>query len=182
MDDSPGDGAPESLRVRRRLPSNDAGEGTEGRSGCLVAGAVLGVLLGAIFAFFALPPLVNHFFAEEQVPPGQAYSAGGRTVRAVTVEQTALSTVVHLEMTVNTTWTPKAANFTLEYSTGGSWAKALSVLDAATGQPLDFDVAHLGKRTEVSVAFRYEPERGTPRYIHLGDPHIRLEMLEVAAP
>ena len=174
--DPPPDAPAESPRTRRRVVEADVETSRDGRTGCLVIGGLLGIIAGALFAFFGLPPLINHFFAEEHVAAGQTYSSGGRTIHAVGFSQTPSATIIDLEMTVNTTWDPQPKNFTVQYSSGGSWTKATGIVDAATGEQLNFDVAHLGKPTTVRVFFPPEPGRGTPRYLHLGDPHIQLEL------
>ena len=186
MDEAPAGGGPEAPKIRRRVVEADTETSREGRTGCLVVGAVLGIAIGAVFAFFGLPPLINHFFAEEQVPAGQAYTSDARTIRAVSVQEDPTQTLVVLEMTVNSPWTPKPGNFTLEYASGGSWAKATAALDASLladpAQPVTFDSTNLGRKTDVWVIFPSEPDRGRPRYIHLGDPHIRLEIPGVVSP
>ncbi|MEO6398546.1 MAG: hypothetical protein ABIP13_08770, partial [Tepidiformaceae bacterium] len=57
------DGVANPASARRRLESAPDPE-TKGRKGCLIWGAVLGIVVGATFAFYALPPILRHFYGE----------------------------------------------------------------------------------------------------------------------
>src|SRR5262245_854065 len=69
--------------VRRRLQSGENPD-TKGRSGCLITGAVLGIIFGLTFAFYGLPPILRHYYGEKHVAAGQAYTSGGRSINVVT--------------------------------------------------------------------------------------------------
>src|SRR6185312_12330917 len=75
----PSGSTPPALR-RRVVPTNEP-ESREGRTGCLIIGAVLGIAIGALFTFFALPPLLNHYFGEQHIGVGGTYEGGGKTVQ-----------------------------------------------------------------------------------------------------
>ena len=80
----PGQGDAPAPAVRRRLQSANP-QDTKGRGGCLVTGAILGIIFGLTFAFYGLPPILRHYYGEEKIEAGQAYVDGERRLQ-VTVE------------------------------------------------------------------------------------------------
>jgi hypothetical protein len=58
-------------RVRRRV--EEPGPDTTGRTGCIAVGAVLGIVAGALFTFFGLPPILHHFLGETHIGVGETY-------------------------------------------------------------------------------------------------------------
>jgi hypothetical protein len=186
-----GDQAP-AARVRRRVEAGMGGD-NGGRSGCLLTGALLGIVVGATFAFYGLPPILRHFYGERHLT-GQAYDGDAKTVSvtyvgtspdlAVGVPQAffpALSgppdsgVYVTLKVLTNKTWNPRLTDFSLQFTGGGDWvsADALAGIDNADGR-LQFPLT-----VETVVVFHFPKPidaGAVPRYLHLADPLIRFEL------
>jgi hypothetical protein len=186
-----GDPAP-TARVRRRVEAGRGGD-SGGRSGCLLTGALLGIVVGATFAFYGLPPILRHFYGERHVA-GETYDGEAKTVSvtytgtspdpAIDAAQAffpALSgtpgsgVYVTLNVLTNKTWNPRLTDFSLQFTGPGDWvqADASAGIDNAAGR-LQFPLT-----VETVVVFHFPKPidaGAVPRYLHLADPLIRFEL------
>lgn len=174
--------------MRRRLESSN-GADTKGRSGCLITGAILGIIVGATFAFYGLPPILRHFYGEQHIAAGATYEGDGKVIRveAVVPNASAGSTGdtgqgwgAQLDVTINKTWDAKASDFSIEFAEGGDWLEATGIgLDQAdfstvTSASIMFDVRRLAEPHKLQLVF---PARaGKPKYLHLANPRVRWEL------
>ncbi len=160
---------------RRRLETYTP-EDTRGRWGCIGVGAVLGIVIGAMFAFYGLPPILRSIYGEAEVGPGESYSGDAKEIRVATVQHSGSEVRVTLQARTNKTWRPEAFDFSLELSTGGDWLEAQppSADDPATA--LSFE---LGVRREIALVFVLPPGRaGDPKALHLSSPRVRFDLEE----
>lgn len=192
MAESPDPGS--APRVRRRVSPAESPE-AKGRSGCLITGAVLGIIVGATFAFYGLPPILRHFYGEQHVAAGQVFEGDAKTVsvsyvgfdpdpassEVVAVQRVPGWFYLTLDVTTNKTWRPKVSDFSVQFSGVGDWVEADRAhavgsgggLDPVDGQ-LDFP---LGERVALFLRFPRPIEAGaTPRYLHIAAPLLRFEL------
>lgn len=175
----------ESRAVRRRV--EEPKETTEGRTGCLVAGAVLGVVAGVLFTFFGLPPLLDRFFGETHVGGGEAYEGDAKVIRVTSVGVGAppeapatppaerLVAFVVLSVRTNKTWRPTPSDFRLEIAAGDR-IRSGGPNPAVADSGLDFE---LGKERTLTLLFELPRKvEIAPRYLHLSDPPVRFELPE----
>lgn len=170
--------------MRRRVQASPSEAGNEGRAGCLITGALLGIIVGATFAFYGLPPILKHFYGEKHVAAGQAYTGDAKTIRLTSAGiQTGVADgvpmfVVELAVETNKTWTLNASDVTLQFPGGGDWQKAESIASAdgpAPGPVFVFRPADLATEVRLRVVFR-PGNAGSPTYLHLADPLIRFAL------
>lgn len=170
--------------TRRRVQASPPKAESEGRAGCLITGALLGIIVGATFAFYGLPPILKHFYGEQHVPAGQAYTGDAKTIRVTSAGIQAPTgevgpmMVVELAVETNKTWTLNASDVTLQFPGGGDWQKAESIASAdglTSGPAFEFRPADLA--TEVRLRVFFKPTHaGAPTYLHLADPLIRFAL------
>lgn len=156
---------------------------TRGRGGCLLTGAILGIIVGATFAFYGLPPILKHFYGEKHIAAGAVYTGDAKVIRVTGAGttpdiqdaerfSTPGTTWVTLSVTTNKTWLPALTDFSLQFDGVGSWVPASSVASGAE-QPLQFPLA---EERSVSLSFPVPNGDATPRYLHVADPRIRFEL------
>ena len=159
---------------------------SQGRSGCLITGAVLGIIVGATFAFYGLPPILRHFYGEKHVAANAQYVGDAKTIRVSRIDITpdpaaglpgemADKWYVTLVVTTNKTWAPVPSNFQLELTGLGDWvdAAAMAVDASGTGGGIA-----LGEEVHIFLTFPMslsKPE-ANPRYLHLSDPRVRFAL------
>jgi hypothetical protein len=175
--------------TRRRVQASPPKTETEGRAGCLITGALLGIIVGATFAFYGLPPILKHFYGEQHVAAGQPYTGDAKTLRVVSAgvqTQGGGGTlfVVELAVETNKTWTLKASDVSLQFPGGGDWQEAESIASADglhPGPVFEFRPADLA--TEVRLRVLFKPGAAdAPTYLHLADPLIRFALAPADAP
>ena len=159
----------------------------EKRSGCLVLGAVLGVVFGLGFAFYGLKPILKHFYGEKTVAVGQAYTGDSKDIRVTyngLVPDPALggfasadpsSYYVTLQVTTNKSWSPKVSDFSVQFAGVGNWPQAVQAPGAAATDALTFE---LGK--ERILELRVPRPAGKPAaiatYFHIAAPRVRIAL------
>lgn len=176
----------EPVRVRRRLESANAQE-TKGRSGCLITGAILGIIVGATFAFYGLPPILRHFYGEQHIAAGATYEGDGKEMRVQVLAPMAIAVAgdregwgAELTVTINKTWEAKASDFSIEFEDGADWLEATSIgidqasLASVTAPSLMFDVPKLAEPHKLQLVF--PAHAGKPKYLHLANPRVRWEL------
>lgn len=171
--------------ARRRLeaPPNP---NTEGRKGCLIWGAVLGVIVGATFAFYGLPPILKHYYGETKVAADEFYKGDAKLIRVLRVESVRpglpdgstdtgpLSYYVTLSIMSAKTWAPAVSDFSLEFTSGGDWVEGVAYNGANADGSIPLT---LGDEAEVTIRFPRPIEASAaPRYLHLAEPRVRFSL------
>jgi len=136
----------------------------------MVAGGVLGIVAGILFAFFLMPPLLHHYFGETEVAAGSNYSGSGKTIGVVSVRAVGGEGYeVQLEVRTKDAWTPAPDDFQLELS-----SQSLRV----TAEPPSASVADsslaLAPGVERTLVLRFPViQAGQPKALHLSNPRVR---------
>ncbi len=186
----PGDDRP------KRVLLQDPKEDTKGRGGCLALGGVLGVLFGIMFALYALPPILRHYYGEENVDVGEVYEDEGRTIRvtgvlvgldpltigpniagaAGTADEDVVTVVVR-----TTGWPtdePREGRYRLEIEGIEDWVNPLPPI---TGEMTSDPPLAAGEQ-EVHLRFAIPPgltaETVKPAELHLEDPLVKFVLPE----
>jgi len=157
-----------------RRPVAPAAEDTSGRTGCVILGAVLGVVAGALFAFYGLPPILRSFYGETKVAYGETYTGDAKEIRVELVEAGGGQVRVTLAVLTNKTWEPNPAAFRLELSTGGDWIEAAAPEPSIPETSFDFDLGV--SRTLVLVFPLPAGSSASPKALHLSDPLVSLSL------
>ena len=165
--------APQRRRVQD-VPEED----TSGRRGCIVVGALLGVVIGAIFTFFGLPPLLDHLFGEVTVEAGQTLDGAHQVIRVESVtagpDETTGDTFEHavfvrLSVSVDKSWDSKPTDWDLEFEGG-------TTSGARLGQPTPDAVFQTEPGNTRTLVLRFHPSPtnvGPPRALLLRNPQVR---------
>ncbi len=161
---------------QRRRIDNHAPQDTRGRWGCIALGAALGIVFGAVFAFYGLPPILRSIYGEATIGPGATYTGDAKELVVIAVERTGAEVAVRLDARTNKTWRPEASDFTLQLSTGGDWIEARPPAPGDPATSLDFE---LGVRRNLVLIFLIPPGRdGEPQWLHLSSPRVRFKLTE----
>lgn len=163
--------------VRRPVPESEP-EDTSGRRGCVIAGGVLGIVAGVLFAFFLMPPLLHHYFGEKDVAEGRYYSSDGKTIGVVWVHAIGGEGYeVQLQVRTKDAWTPAPDDFQLEFSDQTIRITAEPADNSATGS-LAFSP---GDDRLLILRFPVV-EAGQPKALHLSSPRVRFLLPPVNQP
>ena len=173
--------------VRRQIeqPSEEKAR----RSGCLLLGAILGVIFGIMLGIYALPPILRHYYGEEEVAPYQQVTVDGKTMslESLTVPEAPQATPaagmrafeVHASFLVVTEedWAPTPQLFTVEIEGVSEWQLASRVAIAEDNQ--DRIVANMPTTLMVEFSFSLPendaPVEIVPEAIHLSEPRIEFK-------
>lgn len=176
---------------RRRRLEPAPGEAPSGRKGCIVLGAVLGVVVGGTFAFYGLPPILRSIYGEKHVAAGATYRGDAKELRITAVDAgsdrrgqssdprfPADEPSISVELAVRTdkTWRPEIGDFRLELTTGGEWVHARAPVAGVPETALDFALSE--PRT---LLLRFPiPARvdARPKALHLESPRVRFALEE----
>lgn len=163
--------------VTRRRIEHKSDKPAENRSGCLIWGAVLGVVVGGMFAAYGLKPILRHYYGEQKVAVGQTYSGDAKTIRVERVDTSRdnPTSVVVLTVVTNKTWAPTADVFSLQYEGVGDWQEASAVRPGSAAKPLDGPLP-LAEEVSLTLEFPRPPGSGAARYLHISDPRVRFEL------
>ncbi len=148
------------------------------RKGCLIWGAVLGIVVGGMFAAYGLKPILRHYYGERHIAAGETYQGGGKELRVLSARADANIVEVTLAITLTKTWAPEAENFQLEVRQQDDW------IEPSASQPTRpvNALANLPVGERVEVVFRFEaPVNPNPVALHLGEPRLKMD-LPPAAP
>ncbi|MBA4180483.1 MAG: hypothetical protein C0506_07840 [Anaerolinea sp.] len=172
--------------TRRRIP-HESDRPRENRSGCLVWGAVLGVVVGGMFAAYGLKPILRHYYGEQRVAVGQTYEGDAKTIRVAGAGSERPEAFqrpagerddgyyVILEVTTNKTWLPAVTDFAVEFSGIDDWVEADAAFPSTNGT-IPFPLAE--QRT-IFLRFKRPATVGAePEYLHIADPRLRIELPE----
>lgn len=170
--------------TRRRIP-HESDKPRESRSGCLIWGAVLGVVVGGMFAAYGLKPILRHYYGEQRVAVGQAYEGDAKVIRVVKAGTTPCGDYqpppngrddcyeITLEVTTNKTWAPAVSAFSVEFSGVKDWVEAHLASPSTEGVP-PFPLAE--QRT-IFLRFRRPVTVGAePEYLHIAEPRVRIAL------
>lgn len=171
-------------QVRRRIeqPSEDRAK----RSGCLIWGGVLGVLVGIMVGVYALPPILRHYYGETKVAADEFYRGEGKVIRISTLGQSSEPLgearqgmqredwFVTIVVVSQDRWQPKVSDFSLEFNEIGQWQQATD----ATSGGLPFEAVEPGSENQVELHFVAEflpkdADSLTPKALHLSEPRVR---------
>lgn len=172
-------------RVVLKTPSPDR----QGRTGCIAAGAVVGVLVGLMVGLYALPPILKSIYGEKKVAAGEVFEGDGRiiAVEAVGIASEPLGepspgmqradVALRLRITNNKTWDATLADWTLEIAGIENWIPAASA--TTDGQP-GF-APPLGQTSTVELRFVVERPAGETaplrlEALHLANPRVRFAL------
>lgn len=173
--------------ARRRLEQPSAEK--ERRSGCLVTGAVLGVLVGIMVGLYALPPILRNIYGETKVAAGEVYRADGKVISLAAAARAPDPVgdpsagmrredfFVDLTVRSNKTWDPLITDFTIEVDGVKDWIKAA---DATTNGEPGLRIP-LAEEVTVRLHFIVEvPAASTASLaaeaVHLSDPRVRFAL------
>ena len=173
--------------ARRRLEQPSAEKAK--RSGCLVWGAVLGVLVGIMVGIYALPPILKHYYGEEVIAPNETYQNAGKSLRIKAVVPMASDRQPGTGMRVeafevlvvglsDTVWQLDRALFTLEVRELDDWQPAVGLNGQGGLAELTFAPGieyEYGIRFEIEYAGA-EGDSLTPEALHLSDPRVKFEV------
>jgi hypothetical protein len=164
--------------VRRPVPESEP-EDTSGRRGCVVAGGVLGIVAGILFAFFLMPPLLHHYFGETDVRVGAGYSAGGKMIGVVAVRAIGGEGYeVQLQVSTTHTWTPAPDDFQLEFSGQSVRVTAEPPSDSLPESDLAFPSG-----ADRLLVLRFPViQAGQPIALHLSNPRVRFLLPPASQP
>lgn len=159
----------------------------EKRTGCLMLGAVLGVVVGLGFAFYGLKPILKHFYGEKTVAVGQAYTGDAKIIRVTyngASPDPALggfsspdpsSYYVTLEVTTNKSWSPKVSDFSVQFAGVGSWPQAVEAPGASASDTLTF-VLGQARILELRIPRPAEKPGAVATYVHIASPRVRIAL------
>lgn len=157
-------------RRRRLNEPDDHGN----RTGCLFLGAVLGIIVGIMFALYGLPPILRAIYGEESVAAGETYDKDARVIAVQSVERTDGTFVVTMAATTNKTWDLQPQGVKLEITTQDEWLELLPLDPLAPETSLDFE---LGQPRALVLRFAAPPRAdAVPVAVHFADPRVRFEL------
>ena len=170
--------------TRRRIP-HESDNPRENRSGCLIWGAVLGVIVGGMFAAYGLKPILRHYYGEQRIALGQTFEGDARTIRVVHAGTERPEAFQHpagarddgyyvtLKITTNKTWSPAITSFAVEFSGVDDWVEAGAAVPS-TGASIPFP---LGEQRTIYLRFARPVIVGAePEYLHIASPRVRFEL------
>ncbi len=105
------------LKPNRKRLSIDQDASPGNRRGCLVTGAILGVLAGLIVGLFVVPPLINRYFADNPIQPGQPYEAENAEITLQKAYEAENAEIFEVELTIDafSDWKPAHTDFTIKF-------------------------------------------------------------------
>jgi hypothetical protein len=192
-DDRPANDEAEPLNVAPRRRAVSVQEGgleagpREKRTGCLLLGATLGIVVGLGFAFYGLKPILKHFYGEKTVAVGQAYTGDAKNIRVTyngVAPDPALGGFAHadpssyyvtLAITTDKTWSPKVSDFSVQFAGVGNWPQAVEAPGAAAADTLAFE---LGKPRILELRFPRPTDKpgAVATYFHISAPRVRIAL------
>jgi len=173
--------------VRRRLEQPSAEH--ERRTGCIVSGAVIGVLVGLMVGLYALPPILKGIYGETKVAAGETYTGDARVIRVESAGRASdplgnpspgmRREDVFVELTIrsNKTWDVELASFTLEVAGIEDW---ITPAGATTGGQPGLTIP-LAEEVRVQFHFIVEVPEGDDasllaEALHLANPRVRFAL------
>ncbi|MEP7215520.1 MAG: hypothetical protein ABI782_04655 [Anaerolineaceae bacterium] len=147
---------------------------------------MLGVVVGATFAFYGLPPILRHYYGETKVAADEFYEGDAKIIRVLRVESARpdlpdgppdtvpLSYYVTVRLMTAKTWAPTVSDFSLELRGGGDWVAGVGYKGANPDGTIPLKLL---EETEVTIRFQRPIEASAvPRYLHLASPRVRFAL------
>jgi hypothetical protein len=147
---------------------------------------VLGIIVGATFAFYGLPPILRHYHGEKHITASAEYVGDARTISVVRSDTSpdpeAASSgaqpgghFLTLRVTTNKTWTPLPADFQIQFEGVSGWVEAAAL--AVDHSSVTGGVA-LGQEVHVFLTFPLPAAKpdAKPLYLHISNPRVRFAL------
>lgn len=166
--------------MRRKLAAATP-QDTKGRSGCIITGAVFGIIFGLTFAFYGLPPILRHYYGEKHVAAGEAWVSGERRLEVADVHigpdtadgSTKQVVFVTVERSGFDEGEPRPGRFRLEVDGVENWLSPIAQTPAES-------------TNAAAVMLRFDLPAGLdaagvrPEALHLDDPRVRFELRQTS--
>jgi hypothetical protein len=172
-------------KTRRRIETDTQSESRIGR-GCLIWGGVLGIVVGAAFAFYGLKPILKHFYGESTVAAHAAYHGDGKQLAVAGTGASAKpgnvpclptgtdpAEIFCLAFSITSGKDPgfKASDFSLEVTNQHDWIHATSLVGP------DVEPPAYSANSPVILSIHFPATIGgdsvDPEYLHLTSPRVR---------
>lgn len=138
-------------------------------------GAVLGILVGVMFALYGLPPILRSIYGPTTVEHAETYEGDAKSIVVTGVTRDGDDYLVELQASTNSTWNIAASDWQLEVDGNDDWIPAEEPSSSEPGTDLDFELGE-----ERTLLLRFSPdgdgEAGEARVLHLDDPRLRFEL------
>ena len=147
---------------------------------------MLGITVGAMFAYYGLPPILRHFYGETHVAADEFYKGDAKIIRFQRIESVRpdlpdgsqdslpLSYYVTLSIVSAETWSPNVRDFSLQFDGVGDWVEGVAYKGADDDGTIPLT---LGAEAELTIRFPRPIEASaTPNYLHLASPRVRFEL------
>ncbi len=173
--------------ARRRLEQPSVEK--ERRTGCLVTGAVLGVLVGIMVGLYALPPILRNIYGETKVAAGETYRGDARVIRVESAGRASdplgepspgmrrEDFFVELTIRSSKTWELVLTDFTIEVEGVKDWIKAAEA--TTNGEPgLNIPLAE-EVRVQLHFVVEVPADSGATllaEALHLANPRVRFAL------
>jgi hypothetical protein len=181
----------EAPGARRRRIDGTTQEKDAGRSGCLWLGGVLGVVAGVLFAFFAMPPLLDVLFPPEHVAVGETFDHEGRVVTVRELRAIDVTLVdpagaqrwrVIVELTAERSWTLEFDTFQLRLDSGDEVkTAAFETKDLTPEGSNDGLRLPLGEPALITLQF-IAPDDSPPAKLILDEPQVEFDLPPPSQP
>lgn len=152
-------------------------------------GAILGILVGIMLGIYALPPILKHYYGEKEVPFGDTWAGGGKTLRIGNTGQ-AIDPVgpadpgkvrwdyyVLVVITAGEAWQSQVDHWSLEVDGVDDWQVAADASgvegNSVTVSPGESRELNLHFIIQVPSDFEGQP---MPLALHLSDPRLRFDL------
>ncbi len=138
---------------------------------------MLGIVAGALLAFFGYPWVLKTFFAEQVVPPGGTYTGDAKVIRVLDVRAVPEERILEIRLSVRTnkTWRPGPENFYLDIRGERHPLEALPPVPERPETSLEFE---LGEERTLLLRFRLPQAEAEPEALRLAEPSVRFELDE----
>lgn len=160
------------------------------RTGCLWVGGIVGVVVGVVVVFFAVPSILNFLFPSETIAVGTTFENDKLELRIVEVVRGELEKdpgndaayVVRLEVNAKSSWSPRYDNFVLVLD-DDTEIRAESHGRAPPIEQAPANAAVPQGRSVLELQFsKGEPTLAKPDSLHLEEPPVKFELPEATGP
>ncbi len=168
-------GGEPSQPTRRRVLSQPGKEKVEGRTGCIVTGAVLGVIFGIMFALYALPPILRSIYGEDVVEAGERYETNDRQIGILAWERTTGTDAIEVRMVVRVEegWATEPSDWLLVLE-GGALVEPRGPRAERPETSMEFGAL---ETREFVLVFPLAPgQSAEPDYVRLSRPKVRFKL------
>jgi|GEM_PF-5809251 len=176
--------------VRRRVDTEQKVE-DPGRRGCLWLGAILGIIAGVLFAFFAMPPLLAWLFPPEHIAVGETLDHEGRMATVRELRPLASASVdpegsqrwrVIVEVRADRTWVLDNETFQLRLDSGDEVPTAAFDHDGKAQTTEKGLRLPLGEPILLTLTFVVPDGQAQPEKLILDDPQAEFDLPPPSQP